>query len=164
MCGRSGKIPLPPLKGVRFVLKSRPLLKSKYSFREFTLMWADRAPMNANTTKSKLTSFDVQVALPTPSETQAGVRIRKGTRIGPNKIVGLVIIQFIPENLLLEQMNVKRHIFHRKGAKQAEIIHRFSLPLRRRQRKMLMPFPVARKSAELEAGEGLIYVKSLCAA
>ena len=43
--GLLGKVPLPPLNGVRFVLKSKPLLKSKYSLRAFTLICAERAPI-----------------------------------------------------------------------------------------------------------------------
>jgi hypothetical protein len=42
--------------------------------------------------------------------------------------------------LRLKPMKIERHIFHRKVAKSAEMIDLFSLPLRRRQRKMLMPF------------------------
>ncbi|GAF96974.1 unnamed protein product [marine sediment metagenome] len=44
--GLLGKVPLPPLNGVRFVLKSKPLLKSKYSLKAFTLICAERAPIN----------------------------------------------------------------------------------------------------------------------
>jgi hypothetical protein len=47
-------------------------------------------------------------------------------------------------------MKIERQPFHRKGAKNAEMIHLFSLPLRRRQRKMLMPF-----------GQDLTYTKSI---
>jgi len=45
--GLSGKVPLPPLNGVRFVSKSKPLLKSEYSLKAFTLICAERAPINA---------------------------------------------------------------------------------------------------------------------
>jgi hypothetical protein len=47
--GFSGKVPLPPLKGVFLVMKSNPLLKSKYSFRAFTLVCAQIAPIRART-------------------------------------------------------------------------------------------------------------------
>ncbi len=53
-------------------------------------------------------------------------------------------------------MKMERKVFHRRDAEHAEMIHLFSLPLRRRQRKMLMPFPPACKPAGLEAGQGLI--------
>ena len=37
-------------------------------------------------------------------------------------------------------MKIEWKVFHRRAAEHAEMIHLFSLPLRRRQRKMLMPF------------------------
>jgi hypothetical protein len=40
----------------------------------------------------------------------------------------------------LKSMKIEWKVFHRRGAEHAEMIHLFSLPLRRRQRKMLMPF------------------------
>jgi hypothetical protein len=46
--GLRGKVPLPPLNGVRVVLKSNPLLKSAYSLRAFTLMCAEIAPIKTN--------------------------------------------------------------------------------------------------------------------
>ena len=47
--GFSGKVPLPPLKGVLLVMESNPLLKSKYSFRAFTLICAEIAPIRTRT-------------------------------------------------------------------------------------------------------------------
>jgi len=58
-------------------------------------------------------------------------------------------------------MKIEWKLFHRKDAKHAEMIHLFSLPLRRRQRKMLMPFPPAWKPSGLEAGQGLISSNNL---
>ena len=47
--GRLGSVPLPPLKGVGRVRRSKPLRKSKYSLRALTLTWADREPRKART-------------------------------------------------------------------------------------------------------------------
>ncbi len=47
--------------------------------------------------------------------------------------------------LRLKPMKIEWKVFHRRAAEHAEMIHLFSLPLRRRQRKMLMP-----------SGQGLI--------
>jgi hypothetical protein len=47
-------------------------------------------------------------------------------------------------------MKIEWKVFHRRAAEHAEMIHLFSLPLRRRQRKMLMP-----------SGQGLITSKNL---
>jgi len=43
-------------------------------------------------------------------------------------------------NEALPQREIERHVLHRKDAEGAEMIDLFSLPLRRRQRKMFMPF------------------------
>jgi len=48
MDGLSGKAPLPPLKGVLLVCRSRPLLKSRYSFSVLTLTCASVAPTNTS--------------------------------------------------------------------------------------------------------------------
>jgi len=37
-------------------------------------------------------------------------------------------------------MKIEWKAFHRRDAEHAEMIHLFSLPLRRRQRKIIMPF------------------------
>jgi hypothetical protein len=37
-------------------------------------------------------------------------------------------------------MKIEWKVFHRRDAKHAEMIHLFSLPLRRRQRKTVVPF------------------------
>jgi hypothetical protein len=47
-------------------------------------------------------------------------------------------------------MKIEWKVFHRRDAEHAEMIHLFSLPLRRRQRKIVMPF-----------GQGLISSDSL---
>jgi len=47
-------------------------------------------------------------------------------------------------------MKIEWKVFHRRAAEHAEMIHLFSLPLRRRQRKIVMPF-----------GQGLITSKNL---
>jgi len=52
--------------------------------------------------------------------------------------------------LCLKPMKIEWKLFHRRDAEHAEMIHLFSLPLRRRQRKMLMPF-----------GQGLISSNNL---
>jgi hypothetical protein len=47
-------------------------------------------------------------------------------------------------------MKIERKVFHRRDAEHTEMIHLFSLPLRRRQRKIVMPF-----------GKGLISTNNL---
>ena len=47
-------------------------------------------------------------------------------------------------------MKIEWKVFHRRAAEHAEMIHLFSLPLRRRQRKIVMP-----------SGQGLITSKNL---
>jgi hypothetical protein len=47
-------------------------------------------------------------------------------------------------------MKIEWKAFHRRAAEHAEMIHLFSLPLRRRQRKIVMP-----------SGQGLITSKNL---
>jgi hypothetical protein len=48
--GLPGRVPLPPLNGVLFVIASSPLLKSPYSLNALTLMCAQRAPRRASPT------------------------------------------------------------------------------------------------------------------
>ena len=47
-------------------------------------------------------------------------------------------------------MKIELKVFHRRDAEHTEMIHLFSLPLRRRQRKIVMPF-----------GQGLISTNNL---
>jgi hypothetical protein len=49
-------------------------------------------------------------------------------------------LSYLPAKLCLKPMKIERKVFHRRDAEHAEMIHLFSLPLRRRQRKMVMPF------------------------
>jgi len=58
-------------------------------------------------------------------------------------------------------MKIEWKVFHRRDAEHAEMIYLFSLPLRRRQRKTVMPFPPAWKPSGLEAGQGLVSSGSL---
>jgi hypothetical protein len=83
--GFPGRVPLPPLKGVRFVVRSNPLLKSKYSLKAFTLICAHKAPTNASTARGILTVPAVHTAVPSPNRTHAGVKIKKGSLIGPSR-------------------------------------------------------------------------------
>jgi hypothetical protein len=55
-----------------------------------------------------------------------------------------------PAKLRLKPMKIEWKVFHRRDTEDTEMIDLFSLPLRRRQRKMLMPF-----------GQGLISSDSL---
>jgi hypothetical protein len=87
----AGNVPLPPLKGVRWVRKSKPLLKSKYSFKALTLICAAIAPMSIKTMRKTLTCADFQAAVPIPSKTQQGVRSKNGRRIGPKRTFSSVI-------------------------------------------------------------------------
>jgi len=82
--GLLGSVPLPPLKGVRDVRKSKPLLKSKYSLKALTLIWAETAPTSTKMKWMVRICPDDQMAVPSPNKTHAGVSIKKGTRMGPN--------------------------------------------------------------------------------
>jgi hypothetical protein len=59
-------------------------------------------------------------------------------------------IDILLTKLRLKPMKMEQKVFHRKDAEYTEMIHLFSLPLRRRQRKTVMPF-----------GQGLISSDSL---
>ena len=67
-------------------------MKSKYSFKEFTLICAETAPMSARATKRILTLPEVQTAVPIPRNTLAGVNIRKGMRIGAKIFFNVTMI------------------------------------------------------------------------
>ena len=74
---------VPPEKGVAWVIRSSPLLKSWYSLSAFTLICARREPINIRTIITGLSEAPDQKAIATPNSTQAGVKIRKFGRMGP---------------------------------------------------------------------------------
>src|SRR3990172_4545314 len=113
--GWACRVPLPPLKGVRVVLASSPLLKSKYSLKALTQMWEVTAPTSTSRTCSHLTVPVCIQAVPTPTATQAGGRSRKGRRMGPRRDLnvfmndcssgGLKYAPYFTHNLQINQRN-----------------------------------------------------------
>ena len=92
--GFCGNAPLPPLNGVLFVTRSRPLLKSRYSFSVLTLMWASNAPSSASTSKNRLMSTCFAITVLRPRNTQTGVRIRKGALIDWMTVFNFIVVTF----------------------------------------------------------------------
>ena len=74
--GWLGRAPLPPLKGVRSVIRSKPDMKSWYSFSMLTLMWAISAVIRINVAKPRLMAV-TWLAVAMPRKTQTKVRIKK---------------------------------------------------------------------------------------
>src|SRR5690606_15285528 len=82
-CGWLGRVPLPPLKAVRRVRRSRPLRKSPYSFRALTATWAARAP--SSTSRASNVASDFPPASAMPSATQLSVSGRNRPRATPSQ-------------------------------------------------------------------------------